>query len=141
VTAALVDTNIAAVYAYDPAEPQKRSRSQELLRELSQSEKLFLSVQVLNEFAAVLLRRGRAGKSDVDILEVTRELSSLGTVLPLTATMTWLALQAVEEHNLSFWDALIWATARVHGLSRVYSEDFQHGRILDGVQFINPFLP
>jgi len=102
VTAALVDTNIA-VYAYDPAEPQKRSRSEELLRELSQSEKLFLSVQVLNEFAAVLLRRGRAGKSDVDILEVTRELSSLGTVLPLTATMTWLALQAVEEHNLSFW--------------------------------------
>jgi predicted nucleic acid-binding protein len=139
VTAALVDTNIA-VYAYDPAEPQKRLRSQDLLRELSQSEKLFLSVQVLNEFAAVLLRRARRGQTDLEILETTRELSSLGIVLPLTATMTWLALQVVEEHSLSFWDALIWATAKVHGLPRVYSEDFQHGRTLDGVQFINPFL-
>jgi predicted nucleic acid-binding protein len=140
VTAGLVDTNIA-VYSYDPAEPQKRSRSQNLLRELSQNEALFLSVQVLNEFAAVLLRRTRGGQVDVDILETTRELSSLGTVLPLTATMTWLALQAVAEHSLSFWDALIWATAKVHGIPRVYSEDFQHGRALGGVQFINPFLP
>lgn len=139
-TAALVDTNIA-VYAYDPAEPQKGSLAQDLLRELSQGGKLFLSVQVLNEFVAVLLRRSRGGKTGGEILEVTRELSSLGTVLPLTVTMTWLALQAVAEHSLSFWDALIWATAKVHGLSRVYSEDFQHGRVLDGVQFINPFLP
>ena len=139
-TAALVDTNIA-VYAYDPAEPQKRLRSQDLLRELSQSEKLFLSVQVLNEFAAVLLRRARQGQMELEILETTRELSSLGIVLPLTATMTWLALQAVEQHSLSFWDALIWATAKVHELPRVYSEDFQHGRTLEGVQFLNPFLP
>ncbi len=139
-TAALVDTNIA-VYAYDPAEPQKRSRAQGLLRELSQGEMLFLSVQVLNEFVAVLLRRNPEGRRSGEILEITRELSSLGTVLPLTATMTWLALQAVVDHSLSFWDALIWATAKVQGLSRVYSEDFQHGRILDGVQFINPFLP
>jgi predicted nucleic acid-binding protein len=139
VTATLVDTNIA-VYAYDPAEPQKRSRAQDLLRELSQGEMLFLSVQVLNEFVAVLLRRSPEGRRSGEVLEITRELSSLGTVLPLTATMTWLALQAVVDHSLSFWDALIWATAKVHGLSRVYSEDFQHGRILDGVQFINPFL-
>ena len=77
----------------------------------------------------------------IEILETTRELSSLGSVLPLTATMTWLALEAVGEHSLSFWDALIWATAKVHEIPRVYSEDFQHGRTLDGVQFINPFLP
>lgn len=139
-TAALVDTNIA-VYAYDPAEPQKGSRARDFLRELSQCEELFLSTQVLNEFTAVLLRRSRGSKTVGEILETTRELSSLGPVLPLTARMTWLALQAVAEHSFSFWDALIWATAKVYGLSRVYSEDFQHGRILDGVQFINPFLP
>ncbi|MFL6196529.1 MAG: PIN domain-containing protein [Thermoanaerobaculia bacterium] len=137
-TAAIVDTNIA-VYAYDPADPRKQQRAQDLLRELSQQEELFLSAQVLNEFSAVLLKRG-TGRPNVEILEIVRELASLGTVLPLTEAATWLALRAVGEHKLSFWDALIWATARIQGLPRVYSEDFQHGRVLDGVEFINPFL-
>jgi predicted nucleic acid-binding protein len=137
VTAALVDTNIA-IYAYDPSEPGKRLRAQELLRELSQNDELFLSVQVLNEFSSVLLKR-QVGEPEATVLETVRELASLGTVLPLTETSTWMALRAVGEHTLSFWDALIWATAKIQGLSQVYSEDFQHGRVLDGVRFVNPF--
>jgi predicted nucleic acid-binding protein len=41
---------------------------------------------------------------------------------------------------LSFWDALIWAAAKENGIPVVYTEDFQHGRDIEGVRIINPFL-
>jgi predicted nucleic acid-binding protein len=40
---------------------------------------------------------------------------------------------------MSYWDALVWATARLNQISVVLSEDFQEGRILEGVRFMNPF--
>ena len=49
------------------------------------------------------------------------------------------AMDAVEEHRLSFWDALLWATARQSGCSAILSEDMQDGRRLSGVEFVNPF--
>jgi predicted nucleic acid-binding protein len=51
------------------------------------------------------------------------------------------AMRAVEDHSLSFWDALLWATARRAGCRVLLSEDFQDGRDLGGVLFVNPFEP
>ena len=51
------------------------------------------------------------------------------------------AMSAVDEHRVSFWDALLWATARQAGCSAIVSEDMQHGRRLGGVEFVNPFAP
>jgi predicted nucleic acid-binding protein len=48
-------------------------------------------------------------------------------------------MDAVEEHRLSFWDAMLWATARQIGCAAILSEDMQDGRRLGGVAFINPF--
>lgn len=49
------------------------------------------------------------------------------------------AINAVDEHCISFWDAMLWATARQAGCSTVFSEHMQHGRRLGGVEFVNPF--
>ena len=49
------------------------------------------------------------------------------------------AMDAVEEHRLSFRDATLWATARQSGCSAILSEDLQDGRRLSGVEIINPF--
>jgi predicted nucleic acid-binding protein len=51
------------------------------------------------------------------------------------------AMAAVELHSLSFWDAMLWATARRAGCRVLFSEDLQDGRRLDGVLFVNPFVP
>jgi predicted nucleic acid-binding protein len=51
------------------------------------------------------------------------------------------AMRAVREHGLAFWDALIWATAKRAGVNVLVSEDFQDGRIIEGVRIANPFLP
>jgi predicted nucleic acid-binding protein len=49
------------------------------------------------------------------------------------------ALDAVAGHGLSFWDAMLWATAKRAGCRMVFSEELQDGRSLDGVLFVNPF--
>jgi predicted nucleic acid-binding protein len=36
-------------------------------------------------------------------------------------------------------DALIWSAAVENRVAIIYSEDFQDGRELEGVRFVNPF--
>ncbi len=49
------------------------------------------------------------------------------------------AARGVRDHQFSFWDAQIWATARLNQISVVFSEDFNPGWITEGVRFVNPF--
>ena len=49
------------------------------------------------------------------------------------------ALAANERHGLQFWDAMLWATARRAGCRLILTEDFQDGRNLEGVTFVDPF--
>ena len=51
------------------------------------------------------------------------------------------ALRAVREHRLSYYDALIWATARLNGVPFLLSEDGQDGRLIEGVRTLNPLNP
>jgi predicted nucleic acid-binding protein len=51
------------------------------------------------------------------------------------------AMGAVVDHRMSFWDAMLWATARRAGCEVIFSEDMQDGRNLDGVRFVDPFKP
>ena len=53
--------------------------------------------------------------------------------MPITATTTLLALEAMPRHGLSFWDALIWAAAKENGATVINTEDFQDGRDIEGV--------
>ena len=133
----LVDTNIL-VYSRDLNEPVKRARAIEVIDQLRASGELVLSAQCLNEFSSTSLRRGTP-ISEVRVA-VSRWLD-LGHVLPLTGSATTAALTAVERYGLSFWDALIWATAHDAGVPVVLSEDFQDGREIEGVRFVNPFKP
>ena len=51
------------------------------------------------------------------------------------------AVHAVHRHRLSFWDAMLWATAKRAGCTMLFSQDFQDGRRLEGVLFVDPFAP
>jgi predicted nucleic acid-binding protein len=49
------------------------------------------------------------------------------------------ATRGVQDHLLPYWDAQIWATARLNQIPIVFSEDFNAGAVLGGVRFVNPF--
>lgn len=59
-------------------------------------------------------------------------------VVEVTGAIVLEAIRGVKEYQLSFWDAQIWATAKLNQISVVYSEDFNVGAIIEGVRFINP---
>jgi predicted nucleic acid-binding protein len=103
----LVDTNIL-VYAQDRNEPVKRAAAIELIDRLTSANEFVVSVQCLNEFSSVGLRRGL---SIAAVRAAVETWSALADVLPITKTATTQALTAVERHGLAFWDVLIWATA------------------------------
>jgi predicted nucleic acid-binding protein len=40
---------------------------------------------------------------------------------------------------MAYWDAQIWASAKMNQVPVVFSEDFGEGVIIEGVRFVNPF--
>ena len=44
------------------------------------------------------------------------------------------------KYFFSFWDSLIIASALSANVNQLYSEDMQHGLIVEGLQIINPFI-
>jgi predicted nucleic acid-binding protein len=97
-----------------------------------------ISVQVLNEFASVAIRKLRMTYPEVrDVLAPLRELCA---VEPLTSQIHDLGLTVAERFGFSFYDALIAASALSAGCDTLYSEDFQDGqRIDEGLVIRNPF--
>lgn len=97
-----------------------------------------LSVQVLNEFTAVSRRKQRR-----DWHEIAEAISDVLTMvdppLALTLDLHAAARALAEDHRLSFYDALIVASAIEAGCDILYSEDMQHGRIIGGLAIVNPF--
>jgi predicted nucleic acid-binding protein len=48
-------------------------------------------------------------------------------------------VRGVRDHQISFWDAQIWAVACLNQVPVVLSEDLNPGAVIEGVQFVNPF--
>jgi predicted nucleic acid-binding protein len=139
-TALLVDTNIL-VYAVDPHDPLKQQHAIDVLDRLDTAQTGVVGVQNLHEFISVSTRRIAPPLPMEDAARVVRYFLRHWRVLALTANVTTEAIRGVEQHRLSWWDALIWATAHVNGLRAVLSADFNPGAVLDGVRFVNPFDP
>jgi predicted nucleic acid-binding protein len=134
----LLDTNVL-VYTCDPGEPIKRAQAGAVLRACEQAGNGRLSVQCLSEFVAASTRRL---KPPLTIVEANRQVERLSQSLPvfdLTPMIVLEALRGVREHGLSYYDAQIWAAARLNQVPVIFSEDFNSNSVLDGVRFVNPF--
>jgi predicted nucleic acid-binding protein len=66
-------------------------------------------------------------------------LSKLNTVL-IDYEIILGAIDLHIIHQIAFWDALIIKSAAVAGCRRLYTEDLNHGQVIEGVLFQNPFL-
>jgi predicted nucleic acid-binding protein len=49
------------------------------------------------------------------------------------------ALDAVKQHRLAFWDAMLWGAAQRAGVRHLLTEDLQDGFELADFRFVNPF--
>jgi predicted nucleic acid-binding protein len=136
----LVDTNVL-VYAYDRSEPEKQARAFEVLDRLQAIGAGALSVQVLGEFFLAVTRKLAAPLSPEQAAYQVEIFVRSWPVLDLTPLIVLEATRGVRDHRFSFWDAQIWAAARLNQIPVVFSEDFDAGAIIEGVRFVNPFEP
>jgi predicted nucleic acid-binding protein len=76
------------------------------------------------------------------ISEASSQVDRLARVWPVVDVTSQIVLEAtrgVRAYQFSFWDAQIWAAARLNQIPVVFSEDFSDGSVLEGVRFVNPF--
>ena len=98
-----------------------------------------VSIQVLNEFAAVCRRKMRHGWTEIEEA-IEDVLALVARPVPLTIETHRAALALARDHNLSFYDALIVASALEASCDTLYSEDLQNGRAIGGLTIRNPFI-
>lgn len=112
----------------------KADRVEQLLEERGT-----ISVQVLNEFAAVALRKIKMSLNDVrEILDTIRAVCK---VEPLTLTTHDLGLSINERYGFSLYDSMLVSAALIANVKDLYSEDLQHGQIIDNrLRILNPFV-
>ena len=134
----MADTNVL-VYAYDRSEPQKQRRALEVLDRLAVSRVGVISTQVLAEFFVAVTRKIETPLSVSEAYVRVKNYLQAWTVLNLTGMIVLEAARGVREHQFNFWDAQIWAAARLNQIPIVFSEDFNAGAVTEGVQFVNPF--
>jgi len=127
------DTNVV-LYLLS-ADTAKADRAEELLA-LGGT----ISVQVLNEFAAVASRKLRM--SWTEIREVLAQVRAVCAVEPLTLETHERALRIAERYRLSIYGALIVAAALLAKCQTLHSEDMQDGQVVERQLTIrNPFAP
>jgi predicted nucleic acid-binding protein len=98
-----------------------------------------VSVQVLSEFTAVARRKLELAWEEIDeVLGVVREICK---VEPVTTDTYDLARGLAERYRLSWYDAMIAASATLAGCATLCSEDFQHGFVIGKkLKVVNPFV-
>jgi predicted nucleic acid-binding protein len=97
-----------------------------------------VSVQVLNEFAVVALRKLKMPLNEVrEILDTIRAVCA---VEPITVETHERGLEVFERYRFSLYDSMLVAAALIAGTKIVYSEDLQHRQVIDNqLRVTNPF--
>jgi predicted nucleic acid-binding protein len=132
-----VDTKVL-LSADDAADLAKHQRARAWLQTLWMCRTGRLSTQVLNEYYANATRKLRPPMKQGDARAEVRRYQHWKPwpVDHQTVETAW-AMEA--RFQLSWWDALIVASALHQGCRFLLTEELQHGQQIDSVQILNPF--
>lgn len=134
-----LDTNVF-VYTFDRHSATKAKKASDLIRNAVDTGNGIVSYQVVQEFFNVALRRFEppmtTGEAEQFLLAVFRPLLTVQS----SPALYFEALHLAGKHRLNWYDSLILAAALDGKCHTLYSEDFQHGRAIEGLKIANPFL-
>jgi len=134
----LIDTNVL-IYASDPADNIRQDQALRTLRYLDATRMGRLSVQCLAEFMHVATRPRKPLYTRAEARQQVEYLMQAYPVFDLTPLIVLEAARGARDHGLPYYDAQIWASARLNQMTVIFSEDFSDGETLEGVRFVNPF--
>lgn len=131
-----VDSNVF-LYASETDALAKSGKAAAWLRHLLDLGTGFTSLQVLNEVANVLLKRGKLDTESV--FAVVDGFSVFGAA-PLNRETVVAARVIRMETSYEWWDCILLASAMELGCRRFLSEDLRHGQSVRGLTIVSPFL-
>ena len=114
------------------ADERKADKAENLL-----AQQPCISVQVLNEVTSVCRRK--LGMPWPEVQDLLLAVKASCMVLPLTVDTHAQAVSIAHQHQLSFYDAHIVATAIQSGASTLMSEDMHEGLVVGPIKIQNPF--
>jgi predicted nucleic acid-binding protein len=133
-----VDTNIF-LYASleDNFQQGKRTRAINLLKGLS-GKIVFINTQVLHEFYGVMLRHGASDEAIQELLDAIIAETKVSVIKVNTVKRCW---DMRLKYRYNYWDCLILASALENDCGILYTEDLQHGQIIEkSLRIVNPFV-
>jgi predicted nucleic acid-binding protein len=136
-TLQFVDTNIL-VYAHDRSAGDKHVRAGDLLRDLWHSGAGCLSIQVLQEFYVNVTQKVPKPLAPAVASRLVADLGVWRVHRPGVEDILD-AIRLQQRYQLSFWDAMIVASAVQLRCQSIWSEDLNPGQEYGGVHVVNPF--
>ncbi len=119
-----VDTNLW-VYLY--SSKPKADRVKFLLDK--HFAELIISTQVLGELFNVLVKKGFKSKKEAK--EIISDLVENFRVTEIDKSFVFKGIEISIEYGYSYWDSLIIASALKSDCSTLYTEDMQHGQLIE----------
>jgi len=134
--AIFVDTNII-VYSCTDAGDIRHKKAEEFF-DNHVDDMLVISTQVLSELY-VTLRKHQL--SEYAARQTVHEYMSGTVVVPVTVETIDYCFALKKRYGFSYWDCLIISAAILSGCTTLYSEDMQHGQVIESMLEIqNPLL-
>lgn len=139
----LIDTNIL-VYVFDRRDRARQDAAKTVVGTLVKTGIGRISTQCLSEFFIATTKRKNDQAPILSISDAANETETLARALacfPVTRFMVLEALRGVQQYQFHFWDAQIWAGARLNQIPTIFSEDRTSGSVIEGVRYENPLNP
>lgn len=131
-----IDTNIFVYAKLNIDDEYKHLSAKEFLAAISAE--VITSTQVLGEFYNVLSRH----RIDDEFIQTAIiDLLKYSKVRVITLNTIKLCWNIKKKYKYQYYDSLIIASALESGCSVLYTEDMQHGQVIEEkLKLINPFL-
>jgi len=131
-----IDSNILIYAAVEHVGPKHRAALDILRR--AEGRDCVVTLQALGE--AFRIMTAKYAVPATEAAKTVHDWRSVMDIVDADEACLVDAMDAVIGHQRSFWDAMMWATARRLGVRYLLTEDMQDGFTLDGVRFVNPFV-
>ena len=132
-----IDSNVF-IYAYTGDDEQKHSIARDLLCKHILDDEIILSVQILNEFYAVMARYKYPHD---EIKSCLNEIIEQVKVMPIELETIRRCIIIKEKYGYSWWDSLVITSALENDCTMLYSEDLQSDQIIEKkLKIVNPFI-
>ena len=130
-----VDSNIWLYAFIDTQNSDKSSIAKSVIKNKDIS--ITVSTQIINEVCVNLIKK--ANFSEEKIRELIESFYNKYDVIGIEKEIILKSSEIRVQHNFSFWDSLVFASALYAGAEILCSEDMQDSFMIDKTRIVNPF--